>query len=549
MTPGSRSTPLTVAFAEQDVIRPWLHLDERSAAFFALGLAKATGMPVALVCTSGTASANYLPAVAEANLARVPLIVCTADRPPRLRNVGAPQSIDQIDLYGRHVRLSLDLPAPEAGDDSRGIADAVKRAIEAATGPLQGPVHLNVPFEEPLIEPPGQHPAPAAVTPGRPTPRVPRPPDFEALQGVEGLLQQASKPLVMAGPEAGGLPARSITALAKRLGAPVLADPLSGLRTGPHDRSHVLDSYDALFRGPVAEDQAPDLVLRFGAIPTSKALGQFLERRSDIPQILVDAPGSNRDPFASAPACVHLSGDSDAVAMALREFAPYEAKDTAWLQRWVSADKAARNIMCGNATSFPEMFEGRVFFELQDALPAGATIFAGNSMPVRDLDSFLFSDEKQIHPESNRGANGIDGVISTALGVAAARSERVVLVIGDVSFYHDMNGLWAAKRHALDLTIVLVNNDGGGIFNYLPQAQHDAFFEEWFATPPGLDPRLATEMYGGRHTVAEDWDSFRVALEHTVGLNVIEIRTDRLRNVAMHRQAWDEVAANAWPGK
>jgi 2-succinyl-5-enolpyruvyl-6-hydroxy-3-cyclohexene-1-carboxylate synthase len=547
ITPGSRSTPLTVAFAEQDVIRPWLHLDERSAAFFALGISKATGTPVTLVCTSGTASANYFPAVAEANLARVPLIVCTADRPSRLRNVGAPQTIDQVDLYGRHVRLSLDLPAPQIGDSATAVENAVRRAVEAATGPLPGPVHLNVPFEEPLIATPDRHPAAVAVTQGQSTPAIPRPPDFEAPQAIEGLLQKSSKPAIIAGPEVGGLPAASVTALAKRLRAPILADPLSGLRTGSHDRSQILDSYDALFGGPIADDNAPDLILRFGAVPTSKALGRFLERRSDIPQVLVDAPrAANRDPFASA--SVRLSGNSDAVAMALREFAPSSAKDPAWLRGWLAADEAARNIMCLQAKSFSEMFEGRVFVELQHSLPAGATVFAGNSMPVRDMDSFLFSDEKPLHLESNRGANGIDGIISTALGVAAVQNERVVLVIGDVSFCHDMNSLWAAKRHALDLTIVLINNGGGGIFNYLPQAQHESFFEEWFATPPGLNLRLATELFGGRHGIAEDWDTFRAALNGHSGLNVIEVRTDRIKNVAMHRQAWDEVAARAWPG-
>lgn len=547
ITPGSRSTPLTVAFSEQSAVRPWLHLDERSSAFFALGLAKATGAPVALLGTSGTASANYFPAVAEANLARVPLIVCTTDRPPRLRNVGAPQTIDQVELYGRHVRLSLDLAVPESEDNVATIGQAVQQAIKAASNPLPGPVHLNIPFEEPLIETPDQHPAPVTVVPGQPAPKVPRPPDFEALQSVEGLLQRSSKPLIIAGPEVGGLPAASVTALAKRLSAPVLADPLSGLRTGAHDRSHVLDSYDALFRNPITDDATPDLIIRFGAIPTSKALGQFLEIRPDIPQVLVDAPGSKRDPFASASA--HIAGDVKAITSALREFAPYPAEDSTWLDGWLAADQVARDAMRRTAESFTELFEGRVFIELQEALPAGATIFAGSSMPVRDMDSFLFSGEKPQHLESNRGANGIDGVTSTALGVAAARGERVVLVIGDVSFYHDMNGLWAAKRHSLNLTVVLINNEGGGIFNFLPQSQHNAFFEEWFATPPGLDPRLATELYGGRHTLAGDWDSFRTALKQDDGLNVIEIRTDRLSNVAMHHQAWDEVAATAWQGK
>ena len=546
ITPGSRSTPLTVAFAEQDVIRPWLHLDERSSSFFALGLAKATGTPAALVCTSGTASANYFPAVAEANLACVPLIVCTTDRPQRLRDVGAPQTIDQVNLYGRHVRFSLDMDAPGTGGAPESVAAAAHRAMDAALGPIPGPVHLNFPFEEPLLASPEQHPIPFAQPADQLPETARRLPLPAGVQAMAERFKRSSRPMIVAGPEVGGLPAAAITALAKRLAAPVLADPLSGLRTGAHDRSQILDSYDALFRTPAIDGHLADLILRFGATPTSKALGQFLERHKEIPQVLIDAPGSNRDPFASAD--VRLEGDPDGIAEALLELSPPRPSDSGWLKGWLEHDARARDVMWHTADGAKDTFEGRLFIELQNTLPEGSTIFAGNSMPVRDMDSFLFSDQKLLLLDSNRGANGIDGVTSTALGIAAARNDPVVLVIGDVSFYHDMNGLWAAKRHALDLTIVLVNNDGGGIFNYLPQAEHEAIFEEWFATPPGLDARLATELYGGRHTLAEDWGSFRAALSDRNGLAVIELRTDRIRNVEMHREAWAGVAARIESG-
>lgn len=224
---------------------------------------------------------------------------------------------------------------------------------------------------------------------------------------------------------------------------------------------------------------------------------------------------------------------------------PGSGSEPGWAAGWLARDRAAREAMRSACASFEEPFEGRVFLELQAALPAGATIVAGNSMPVRDLDSFLFSDAKQLRLLSNRGANGIDGVTSSALGTAAAARGPVVLVIGDLSFYHDLTGLWAAKRHGLSLTIVLVNNDGGGIFGYLPQASHPDVFEEWFGTPSGLDFSHAVALFGGRHTLVRDWAGFRSALTGG-GLNVIELRTGRQRNVALHREAWAAAASAAW---
>ncbi|MCC7364183.1 MAG: 2-succinyl-5-enolpyruvyl-6-hydroxy-3-cyclohexene-1-carboxylic-acid synthase [Dehalococcoidia bacterium] len=544
ITPGSRSTPLTVAFAEQRAIRPWLHLDERSAAFFALGMARATGRPVALVCTSGTAAANYLPAVVEAHLSRIPLVVCTTDRPPRLRDAGAPQAIDQVKLFGTSVRWAADLPLPAGtpADEVR-FAQYAERAVRAALGALPGPVHLNLPFEEPLVAAPGEHPGDPYDT-GELAAFAPLvlPPAAEDVARVAALVAAARRPLIVAGPETGGLPAREIAALAAALDAPILADPLSGLRTGAHDRSRVCVAYDALLRDLPPGLDAPDLVLRFGAAPTSKALNLWLAGLRGTPQVLIDRPGGFRDFLAAATHMVE--GDAGLFGAALDDAITECLIDSTWVQAWTSADSRAARAMLDAASSFAAPFEGRVFTELQAALPAGATIVAGNSMPVRDLDSFIQSDAKPLHLVSNRGANGIDGVVSSALGAAAVADGPVVLVIGDVSFYHDMNGLWAAKRHNLDLTIVLVNNNGGGIFNFLPQAAHEAFFEEWFGTPPDLDFAHAVALYGGRYTLARDWAEFAAALPGR-GLNVIELRTDRLANVAMHQQAWAHASAAA----
>ncbi len=545
VTPGSRSTPLTVALAEQDAIRPWLHLDERSSAFFALGLARASGRPVALVCTSGTAAANFHPAVVEADLSRVPLIVCTADRPPHLRNVGAPQTIDQVGLYGVSVRHQVDLPAPGAADAPPAVfAEAACDAVGASLGPLPGPVHLNLPFDEPLIEAPGVHPAPAASPPG-PLPAVPPTlPEPEALARAAEALSRSERPLLVAGPETGGLPTDPVAALASALGAPLLADPLSDLRTGPHDRTHVVDAYDAFLRDPRAAALAPDCILRFGASPTSKALNQFLAGATAATHILCDLPRSFRDP--SAVTTLRLTADVRSAADALRDAVAREPEHS-WLAQWRDRDARARRALTDYALAAPDPFEGRAVVELQRALPAGATLFAGNSMPVRDVDAFLAGEEKPLAVASNRGANGIDGVVSSALGHAAAGAGPVALLIGDLSLFHDLNGLWAGVRHGIDLSIVLLNNAGSAIFHYLPQATHEHVFEEWFATPSDVDFAGATRAYGAGHRLLADWGELAGALARPGrGVRIIEVRTDRVRNLEMHEEAWADAREAAW---
>ncbi len=547
ITPGSRSTPLTVAFAQQTVIRPWLHLDERSSSYFALGLARASGRPVAIVCTSGTAAANFYPAVVEANLSRIPLIVCTTDRPPRLRDLGADQTMDQAGMFGSNVRWQCDLRLP-AGlpDEARQFEAYGRRAVATALSPLPGPVHLNCPFEEPLLSGPDDLPPfnlrLADATPIEQPQTAPPP---HAIADAVARIRGARRPIIVAGPDSAGLPAAEIAALAAAIDAPIFADPLSGLRTGPHDRFRILDSYDAVLRDSPTLEFTADCVIRFGATPVSKSLNQYLAKLGGADQILVEQFGGWRDPGALS--TVVLFGSTTLIADALREAVPAPTSAPDWCPRWIARDRAAGYAMRTAAMSFAEPFEGRVFVELQELLPAGATIVAGNSMPVRDLDSFLATSDKPLRLVGNRGAAGIDGVTSTALGEAAAGRGPVVLVIGDISFYHDLNGLWAAKRHHLDLTIVVVNNNGGGIFHYLPQAAHGELFEEWFGTPPDLDFSHAVAMYGGRFTATRDWTEFRAAMSafDAPGLKVIELTTDRAQNTRMHREAWAAAALAA----
>jgi 2-succinyl-5-enolpyruvyl-6-hydroxy-3-cyclohexene-1-carboxylate synthase len=549
--PGSRSTPLALAFLRHPAITVRMHVDERSAGFFALGMARATRRAVALLCSSGTAAANFLPAVVEASLSRVPLVVLTADRPAEVRGWGAAQTIDQIHLYGSHARWFADLPVPD-GDPllPRQARAVASRAIAVAGSAPAGPVHLNVPFREPLVPAGGldSFTGSMADRKSRVGSRTPgRPPGAAAVAEVAERIGRIENGLIVSGPDDDVAVAPAAARLAQNLGWPILADPLSGVRCGPHDRSLVVDSYDPLLRDLEAAAQLrPEAVVRTGAIPTSKPLLQFMEASSVREHVVLDELPGWRDPWFQAG--TFLDGTPrltlEALAGAVCGSGVAAAGAGEWAERWLAMAGAARAAIADHVAAEEEWFEGRVFAELAGLLPDGAAMIAGNSMPVRDLDAFFPGSERAIRFFANRGANGIDGVVSTALGVAAGGAGPTVLVIGDLSFYHDMNGLLAAKMHGLDLLVVVLNNDGGGIFSFLPQATEidRASFETLFGTPIGLPVDKAAALYGATYARPADWDGFRVAaadgLRSGSGLTIVEIVTDRDRNVAQHRAAW-----------
>lgn len=562
IAPGSRSTPLALTIASHPTLRTWMHLDERSAAFFALGLARMTATPVALLCTSGTAAANFLPAVVEARAAGVPLLVLTADRPPELRDVGAAQTIDQARLYGAHVKWFVDVALADASPDLlRYVRTLACRATALASAAPAGPVHLNFPFREPLVPVPTDAPAnmsdaDALAWRGRAAgaPWVvvdDGPPTADALT-VERLAETlcgARQPLFVCGPQPDPELAAQLAQLASMLDAPILADPLSQLRWGAHDRCAIIDRYDAMLRDETtARSLAPDVIVRIGSIPTSKPLLQFMQRHAMAHQIVVDA-ARWPDPLHTATEVIHADPRALCVRIG-RSIDGSVPHPDAWLARWRRMDDAADRALRAYADSLgPEPFDGRALADVAAAMPDGGTLMVSSSMPVRDLDSFARGDERALRILANRGANGIDGVISTALGAAAAARETggapLVLVVGDLAFYHDMNGLLAAKLHALDATIVVVNNDGGGIFSFLPQAGHPEHFEQLFGTPHGLDFASAAAMYGAQYTLAASHDALRAAVDagvHGRGLHVVELRTERARNVTLHRDAWRAVA-------
>ncbi|MGG2971831.1 2-succinyl-5-enolpyruvyl-6-hydroxy-3-cyclohexene-1-carboxylic-acid synthase [Geobacillus stearothermophilus] len=544
ISPGSRSTPLAMAIAGNPALRFSMHIDERSAAFFALGMAKAKRRPVALLCTSGTAAANYLPALVEAHYSRVPLVVLTADRPHELRDVGAPQAIDQLHLYGRYAKWFVDLALPEEAEGMLRYAQAMAaRAVGAAAAAPAGPVHVNLPFREPLV-PEIDDGVWERVQALKGVPRVvngqPTVSD-ESAAGLYKELAAAQRGLIICGPLDRPGFAESVTALARALDVPILADPLSQLRAGAHDKTYVIDSYDAILKDEaIASKLVPDVVLRFGAMPVSKPLLLWLKRHRSIRQIVVD-DGGWRDPTLSA--AYMVQSDETALCRQLLRVAEPKAASSPWSAAWREMNDIARTVLRQHLPE-TEWFEGKVFVELAELLPPDALLYIGNSMPIRDADTFFWSTDKPLRVLANRGANGIDGVVSSALGAGAAAGP-LALVIGDLSFYHDLNGLLAAKMHRLQATIVLLNNNGGGIFSFLPQARHEGPFETLFGTPTGLSFSDAVGMYGGRHATPRTWDEFRRQVAESFeagGLHVVEVRTSRAENVQMHRFLWERVS-------
>jgi 2-succinyl-5-enolpyruvyl-6-hydroxy-3-cyclohexene-1-carboxylate synthase len=543
IAPGSRSAPLAMAFARHSSIRVWMHIDERCAGFFAVGMAKASGRPVAVVCTSGTAAAELHPAVVEADQSRTPLLVLTADRPPELREVGANQAIDQARLYGTAVRWFFDPGTPlDRPGASRLWRRLAARALAEAQGPPGGPVHLNLPFREPLITPPAEaaEVAPAAqpsttVRHGRsePTP--------DTVERAAAALSAASRPLVVAGEMRSGDRLRPcLDALLRRLDAPLLAEPSSQLRR----RSAVglVEAYDALLRDPEwADAHLPDLVLRLGAPPTSKPLNQLLAR-SAATTLVLDPEGGWRDPDQLADELIRCDSEPLLHKVAAR----LQGSAGAWQQEWQDAGAVAAAALDRRLAGTP-LHEGHVVRALARELPGQATVFVGSSMPIRDVDTFWPPAAPGQRFLGNRGASGIDGLVSTGLGTAAAAPEEdtVVLLVGDLSLYHDMNGLWAIRRHGLRAVVVVLDNDGGGIFNFLPPAEHPDVFEELFGTPLGLRLEDVARLYDLQFAAVSEADELPGALSGAFAARqstLVAARFDRASSVLGHRSCWAAVA-------
>jgi 2-succinyl-5-enolpyruvyl-6-hydroxy-3-cyclohexene-1-carboxylate synthase len=563
--PGSRSTPLAMVFAAQTQIRLWMHIDERSAAFFALGMAKRLQQPVALLCTSGTAAANFFPAIVEAYLSHVPLLVITADRPPELRDCGAPQAINQNRLYGTFVKWFVELALPETTQALLlYIRTIAQRALACTHAVPAGPVHLNFPLREPLVPvvekdqsfPPAEVRDPLAwqgradgasyvtiydAPPGLPT--------EEQTLRLAQRLRSAKRGLIIVGPQDQEQLATTLLPLARYLNYPILADPLSQLRCS--EQELVIASYDAFLRSPHLIDKlAPDLILRFGAMPTSKPLLLYLKGAAAGLQVVIDGHLGWEEPTQLAAELIHTNPTAFCAhvrsCLEILDLAEGEIShegNRVWTRLWQEIDQCSRRVLLDTIGDFQDLFEGRVFTELAALLPDRATLYVGNSMPIRDMDTFFWPRGHELRLLGNRGANGIDGLTSSAFGASAVADpqEPTLLVIGDLSFLHDLNGLLAAALHHLNLTIILINNDGGGIFSFLPQSAYPEHFEQLFGTPVDLDFQHIGQMYRANFQRVVHWEQFRNSIQRAMsesGLHILEVRTERNSNVQMHRHLW-----------
>jgi 2-succinyl-5-enolpyruvyl-6-hydroxy-3-cyclohexene-1-carboxylate synthase len=546
VSPGSRSTPLAVALWRQAEVEVTVVVDERSAAFFALGAAQASGEPVALLCTSGTALANYHPAVCEADESGIPLVVLSADRPPELRGIGAGQTIDQIKLFSSAVRWFCEVGTHAADDDGllhyRSVAC---RALAAARGETRpGPVHLNLPWREPLAPVPVEG-AVTATDPlalegrdGRPLTAVTRvdlEPSAFLLEEMAGHIGDAISGAIIAGRQLDPELREPLAHLARVSGFPILAEPTSQLRCGPHDRSHVVAAYDLLLRDEhFARSVVPDLVLRFGAMPTSKPLRRWLAA-SGASEITIDPFGGWNEPTNRAAAILRADPTELASGWAAR-LEGLEGRERPAPARWLEAEAAAQNALdevFSDSNADPS--EPALHRALGAAHRDGDLVYTASSMPIRDQEAFLPAAETDALFLSNRGANGIDGLLSSGIGAAHASRRPTTIVTGDLGLLHDLGGLAALREVSTPVRIVLIDNDGGGIFHFLPQegALANEEFEALLGTPRGVSAAKAAALFDLPHRRLESLADLSGAL--AAGTSLIEVKTDRQANVAAHR--------------
>ncbi len=549
--PGSRSTPLALALLREPGIATTSVVDERSAGFFAVGAAVASGAPVAIACTSGTAAANLHPAVAEANEASVPLIVLTSDRPPELRGVGAGQTIDQVKLYGSAVRWFSEMGTHDA--DDAGLlhmrSSACRAFAEAAGDPRPGPVHLNLSWRDPLGPEPGEGDV-TATSPlaleGRgdlplssvysSAPAL----DAAALDAISDDLAETERGLIVAGRQTDPALAPAIAALAVASGYPVLAEPTSQLRLGPELGAEVIWAYDAIARAR-PEGLDPDLIIRFGDMPTSKALRRWFGSLDQAAQLVVDPAGTWNDPSRTAGLTLRADPILTAIGLATRLD---EEQETPFAARWRLANESAAAAIRAELSRFGgEPTEPGAYMSLGAALRDGDVVFCASSMPIRDAESFLPASPRDVLFFSNRGANGIDGTVSSAIGAAVAAGSPAWVVIGDLALHHDSNGLALLQQAPAPVRIVCLNNDGGGIFEFLPQASQVTReeFEAVFGTPLGLDLSKLAALHDIEHRRIEGLDE--LAGVGASGHLLIEVPIDRSKNVAVHDALWRNVAS------
>ena len=527
-SPGSRSTTMAMLFKEHEGFETYMNIDERSASFMALGIAKAHKEPTVLVCTSGSAVAHYLPAVLEAQYSGVPLIVLSADRPHTLLHVGAPQTVDQHKIFGTAVNYYEELAVPQESHYYTYPRQVARKAYMKAMDTKKGPVHINVPLFEPLVPELSRNHFEA----GRSSFKVVKPNYGGAFSCDDGnnLLERYERILILAGPQIDIDEANTIRSFGEALQAPILADPLSNVR-GCGASDVVISTYDALLAGQALwHELKPDCVIQFGQIVVSKRVQQMIASWTDVEYIEVNPTMDSMNPTGKT--TMHVQASIDVFT---HLYGKNNSSDT-YLNIWQRLEQEGKKQL-SSAINEPHCFEGRTIRELQQYIPENGQIFVANSMTIRDFDYFWFSGGSRAVLYGNRGVNGIDGTISTALGLAV-NGRPTYLVTGDLSLFHDLNGLAVAKTHNLNLIIILHNNDGGGIFEYLPQ-KGTKHFDYLFSTSQGLDYSGAAKLYGCGYTKISspnELSSVLANVSQETGVHIIEIPTNREYSRELHKK-------------
>ncbi|MFH2055915.1 MAG: 2-succinyl-5-enolpyruvyl-6-hydroxy-3-cyclohexene-1-carboxylic-acid synthase, partial [bacterium] len=549
LSPGSRSTPLAIAAAESESVNTTIHFDERGAAFAALGYAKACGRPAALVCTSGTALVNYYPAIVEASMSLTPLIILSADRPLELRNCGAPQTINQVEIFGDYLRRFVDLPAPSEDFAPDMLLESVDQSYRAATGSPAGPVQLNCQFREPLAPLGGLRewsdflaPVSDWLKSGWPLPATDSSStsvDQNEVTEVASLLARAKRGVILAGPLPAARKHEAVVRLAEQLKWPVLADISSGLRFGRESESLVAHADLYLRDEQVAATLRPDLVLQFGAVPSSKAVLSFAaESGADYTQISEHL--LSQDPLHAV--TKRFRAEPNRFAEWLLTSA--SSSDPEWLTQWRTAEREATKHLAPLRESGP-LSEPAVAATICLLALDGSALFLANSMPIRDVDAFAQARPTALTVGSNRGANGIDGTVASGVGFAGGSGCATTILLGDLALLHDLNSLALARDSELPVVVVVLNNNGGGIFHFLPIAKVEQHFERYFGTPHNLDFKQAAQMFSLPYYLPESpaiFESNYAELTASGRSGIIEIKTDREQNAEDHRRLWQDIA-------
>ncbi|MEW5993413.1 MAG: 2-succinyl-5-enolpyruvyl-6-hydroxy-3-cyclohexene-1-carboxylic-acid synthase [Candidatus Zixiibacteriota bacterium] len=546
MTPGSRSSPLVVAAARNKRVHSLIHFDERGAAYCALGYSRAAGSPAAVICTSGTAVANLVSAVVEASMDTVPLILLTADRPPELRATGANQTIDQVKFFGDYVRWCCDLPCPDRNILAASVLTTVDQAVYQARRAPAGPVHLNCMFREPLAPvgsdqdfseylaqlsrrrtgqaPFTQYPAPAAVA------------QSDTTEETAALLREARKPLLIVGRMRNKTQANAVRSLGKSLGLLVCADVASGLRLGV-DHDITVPFYDLLLLSErFAEHFRPDMILHIGGVPTSKRLLHFLEHLRDAEYVMVADHPLRHDPVHR----VRYRIECDVVQFCERlvDNAVGFKSDQTWIQSILSYSTTVEKVLKDHIDKSNELTEPAVARIVSQKIESYTGLFLAGSMPIRDMDMYADPCGPTVMVGCNRGASGIDGTIASAAGFALGLGRPVTLLIGDLAFLHDLNSLNLLQTLRHPLTIILINNNGGGVFSMLPISDVKDVFERCFGTPHGLTFENAAALFGLNYHQPKSRTQFESVFstaQKGAKSTLIEVRTDREENVRIHR--------------